>query len=112
MKRTARLCWHSEEWRKSYVSSIGSKERLHDMETLFKFCHVGTHLQYMIASRRLVKEARASARCLGIGYLERRIPKLGVLIQMSLGAMIAIKSELRSESVEDKLSLLYDMMRS
>ncbi|GMN22533.1 hypothetical protein TIFTF001_040285 [Ficus carica] len=31
--RTARLCWHSEEWRKSYVSSIGPKERLHDMET-------------------------------------------------------------------------------
>nr|GMN71607.1 hypothetical protein TIFTF001_054126 [Ficus carica]GMN73199.1 hypothetical protein TIFTF001_054837 [Ficus carica] len=31
---------------------------------------------------------------------------------MSLGAMIASKSELRSESVEDKLSLRYDMMRS
>ncbi|GMN72241.1 hypothetical protein TIFTF001_051968 [Ficus carica] len=38
--------------------------------------------------------------------------ELGVLIQMSLGAMIASKSELRSESVEDKLSLRYDMMRS
>ncbi|GMN21699.1 hypothetical protein TIFTF001_048918 [Ficus carica] len=38
--------------------------------------------------------------------------RLGVLIQMSLGAMIASKSELRSESVEDKLSLRYDMMRS
>ncbi|GMN64984.1 hypothetical protein TIFTF001_034040 [Ficus carica] len=102
MKRTARLCWHSEEWRKSYVSSIGPKERLHDIETLFRFCHVGTHLQDMIASRRLVKEAHASARSLGIG----------ALIQMSLKASIASRSELRSESVKDKLSLRYDMMRS
>ncbi|GMN71613.1 hypothetical protein TIFTF001_054127 [Ficus carica] len=39
------------------------------METLFRFCNVGTHLQDMIASRRLVKEARARARCLGIGYV-------------------------------------------
>ena len=33
-----------------------------------------THLQDMVASRRLVKEA--CARCLSIGYLERRIPKI------------------------------------
>ncbi|GMN71158.1 hypothetical protein TIFTF001_055514 [Ficus carica] len=38
--------------------------------------------------------------------------RLGMLIQMSLGAMIASKSELHSENVEDKLSLRYDMMRS
>ncbi|GMN35482.1 hypothetical protein TIFTF001_042233, partial [Ficus carica] len=37
--------------------------------------------------------------------------RLGVLIQMSLEAMIASRSELRSESVENKLSLRYDMMR-
>ncbi|GMN20616.1 hypothetical protein TIFTF001_048776 [Ficus carica] len=37
--------------------------------------------------------------------------RLGVLIQMSRGAMIASKSELRSESVKDKLSLRYDMIR-
>ncbi|GMN73572.1 hypothetical protein TIFTF001_052201 [Ficus carica] len=61
------------------------------METLFRFCHVGTHLQDILASRRLVDEALA--RCLGIGYLERR-------------------SELRSESVVDKLNLRYDMMKS
>ncbi|GMN32614.1 hypothetical protein TIFTF001_053525 [Ficus carica] len=70
LKRTARLRWHSEEWRRSYASSIGLKEWLHDMETLFRFCHVGTHLQDMLASRRLVEEALA--RCLDIGYLERR----------------------------------------
>ncbi|GMN75147.1 hypothetical protein TIFTF001_056569, partial [Ficus carica] len=35
--------------------------------------------------------------------------KLGVLIQMNLEIMIASKSELRSESVKDKLSLRYDM---
>ncbi|GMN74383.1 hypothetical protein TIFTF001_054998 [Ficus carica] len=38
--------------------------------------------------------------------------QLGVLIQISLENMIASKSELRSKSVEDKLSLRYDMMRS
>ncbi|GMN72860.1 hypothetical protein TIFTF001_054796 [Ficus carica] len=38
--------------------------------------------------------------------------RLDALIQMSLEAMIASRSELRSESVEDKLSLRYDMMRS
>ncbi|GMN73067.1 hypothetical protein TIFTF001_054820, partial [Ficus carica] len=69
LKRTARLRWHSEEWRRSYASSIGLKEWLHDMETLFRFCHVGTHLQDMLASRRLVEEALA--RCFDIGYLER-----------------------------------------
>ncbi|GMN31866.1 hypothetical protein TIFTF001_048128 [Ficus carica] len=90
--RTARLRWHSEEWRKSYASSIGLKEWLHDMETLFRFCHVGTHLQDMLASRRLVD--KALARCLGIGYLERS------------------RSELRSESVMDKLNLRYDMKKS
>ncbi|GMN47530.1 hypothetical protein TIFTF001_016708 [Ficus carica] len=85
--RTARLCWHSEEWRRSYTSSIGPKEWLHDMDILFRLCHVGTYLQVMLVSRRLVNEARA--RCLGIGG-----------------------SELHSESVMDKLSLRYDMMRS
>ncbi|GMN19824.1 hypothetical protein TIFTF001_045239 [Ficus carica] len=40
-------------------------------ETLFKFCHEEAYLQDMLTSRRLVKKARA--RCLSIGYLERRI---------------------------------------
>ncbi|GMN23090.1 hypothetical protein TIFTF001_045748 [Ficus carica] len=95
--RTAKLRWNSEEWRRSYASSIGLKEWLHDIYIFFRLCHVGTYLQVMLASRRLVDEARA--RCLGIGYLERR-------------AIIASRSELRSESVVDKLSLRYDMMRS
>ncbi|GMN74043.1 hypothetical protein TIFTF001_053107 [Ficus carica] len=38
--------------------------------------------------------------------------KLGAFIQMSVVAIIASRSELRSESVEDKQSLRYDMMRS
>ncbi|GMN64474.1 hypothetical protein TIFTF001_033546 [Ficus carica] len=48
------------------------------------------------------------------GSCSYKVPwhRLGMLIQMSLGATIASKSELRSESLEDKLSLRYDMMRS
>ncbi|GMN22922.1 hypothetical protein TIFTF001_045735 [Ficus carica] len=38
--------------------------------------------------------------------------KLGALIQMSLKASIASRSELLSESVKDKLSLRYHMMRT
>ncbi|GMN21407.1 hypothetical protein TIFTF001_048874 [Ficus carica] len=38
--------------------------------------------------------------------------RLGVLIQISLETISASRLELRSESVEDKLSLRYDMMRS
>ncbi|GMN47191.1 hypothetical protein TIFTF001_016377 [Ficus carica] len=38
--------------------------------------------------------------------------RLGAFIQMSLWAIIASRSELRSKSVVDKLSLRYDMMRS
>ncbi|GMN60381.1 hypothetical protein TIFTF001_029470 [Ficus carica] len=68
--KTARLRWHSEDWRRSYASSMGPKEWLHDMDILFIICHVGTYFQVMLVSRRLVDEARA--RCLGIGYLERR----------------------------------------
>ncbi|GMN20597.1 hypothetical protein TIFTF001_050053 [Ficus carica] len=92
LKRIAMLHWHSEEWRRSYTSSIGHKEWLHNMDILFRLCHVGTYLQVMLTSRRLVEEARV--RCLDIGYIERS------------------GSELRSESVVDKLSLRYDMMRS
>ncbi|GMN58698.1 hypothetical protein TIFTF001_027787 [Ficus carica] len=33
-------------------------EWLHDMETIFSLCHIGVHLQVMLASRRLVGEAR------------------------------------------------------
>ncbi|GMN18758.1 hypothetical protein TIFTF001_048535 [Ficus carica] len=38
--------------------------------------------------------------------------RLGVFIQMSLGAITASRSDLRSESVVDKLSFRYDMMIS
>ncbi|GMN20696.1 hypothetical protein TIFTF001_048808 [Ficus carica] len=38
--------------------------------------------------------------------------KLGALIQINLETISASKSELRSKSVEDKLSLRYDIMRS
>lgn len=33
-------------------------EWLHDMETIFRLCHIGAHLQVMLASRRLTGEAR------------------------------------------------------
>ncbi|GMN19710.1 hypothetical protein TIFTF001_049943 [Ficus carica] len=33
-------------------------EWLHDMETIFRLCHVRAHLQVMLASRRLMGEAR------------------------------------------------------
>ncbi|GMN67298.1 hypothetical protein TIFTF001_036357 [Ficus carica] len=33
-------------------------EWLHDMETIFRLCHIGAHLQVMLASRRLMGEAR------------------------------------------------------
>ena len=33
-------------------------EWLHDMETIFGIFHIGAHLQVMLASRRLVEEAR------------------------------------------------------
>ncbi|GMN49656.1 hypothetical protein TIFTF001_018828 [Ficus carica] len=94
---TARLRWHSEEWRRSYASSIGPKEWLHDMGFQILSCRDVS--PGYACSRRLVKEARA--RCLGIGYLEK-----------SLGAIMANRSDLRSESVVDKLSFRYDMMRS
>ncbi|GMN45139.1 hypothetical protein TIFTF001_014313 [Ficus carica] len=33
-------------------------EWLHDMETIFGLCHIGVHLQVMLASRRLVEGTR------------------------------------------------------
>ena len=33
-------------------------EWLHDMETIFRLCHIGAHLQVMLASRHLIGEAR------------------------------------------------------
>ncbi|GMN47587.1 hypothetical protein TIFTF001_016764 [Ficus carica] len=46
-------------------------ERLHDMETIFRLCHVGAHLQVMLASRRLIEEA--CAWWLSIG--DPKVPK-------------------------------------
>ncbi|GMN32681.1 hypothetical protein TIFTF001_044709 [Ficus carica] len=64
-----------------------------------------------------------SCRDISSGYACQPTPKrggsckvpwhrLGALIQMSLWAIAANGSELRSESMVDKLSLRYDMMRS
>ncbi|GMN73000.1 hypothetical protein TIFTF001_053626 [Ficus carica] len=64
LKRTARLHWHSEEWKRSYAFSTGPKEWLHGVEILFRFCVVETYLQVMLASRHLDEEARAW--CLGM----------------------------------------------
>ncbi|GMN69114.1 hypothetical protein TIFTF001_038165 [Ficus carica] len=41
---------------------------LHDMEAIFRLCHVGAHLQVMLASQRLIGEAHAW--WLSIGDLE------------------------------------------
>ncbi|GMN33881.1 hypothetical protein TIFTF001_054401 [Ficus carica] len=77
----------TEEDRKASLAFRGMEEELcifnrtqgevarYGDETFFKFCHEETYFQDMLTSRRLVKEARARARCFGIGYLERRIPK-------------------------------------
>ncbi|GMN74111.1 hypothetical protein TIFTF001_052311 [Ficus carica] len=39
-------------------------EWLHDMETIFSLCHIGAHLQVMLASQQLVGEARLWWLCL------------------------------------------------
>ncbi|GMN64412.1 hypothetical protein TIFTF001_033482 [Ficus carica] len=51
--------WEMEP--RTYDGSQGAAdlaEWLHDMETIFRLCHVGAHLQVMVASRRLMGEAR------------------------------------------------------
>ncbi|GMN71755.1 hypothetical protein TIFTF001_053444 [Ficus carica] len=81
--------WHSEERRRSYASSIRLKE-----------------------CRRLDEEARTW--CLGMEDLRGDdtsvVLKSGTLIRMILWNSTANGSELRSESVVDKLSLRYDMI--
>ncbi|GMN73273.1 hypothetical protein TIFTF001_053002 [Ficus carica] len=69
------------------------------METLFRLCRD-------VSSRYACQPTPSQAGSCKVPWR-----RLGAFIQMSLWAIIASKSELRSESVMDKLSLRYDMMR-
>ncbi|GMN45129.1 hypothetical protein TIFTF001_014310 [Ficus carica] len=59
-------------------------EWLHDMETIFRLCHVGTHLQVMLASRRLTGEAR-------LWWLRLGHPRIPTDVWMNFQTLITLR---------------------